>query len=501
MGKRICRRKYDWCRKKGGTADAKALQKQESVVEHLTISIPLNKVKLSTVDQVMLMKVINLLSYLSTLISGAYQMLRVSGCLKLPSQRTLREYRHIGTASQGFSRLLDEQLMKAAEIDTLELWQKCVILILDEMSIHEDLVYDKHSGELIGYTNLGDINNHLLAFEKSLSDPGPPEIANSMLMFMVQGLFIPLQFPYCQFPCCSVTGDLLFKPIWEAVYRIERCGFQVLGITFDGAPANRRFLKLHNASSSHAITYKVQNKYDPQRFIYFFSDPSHLIKTARNCLASSARHMQLLSESVSKALHLLGGPDAEETANFIALFDKFFDSFNVSNYTEANRHRKPFRQPYRSSDDFRLDWLQNEFLGYLTKWEEHVNGIEGINAKTRKSMLLSPQTLLGLKITVNSIVEMVKYLFSLEGVKSFLSNRISQDPIEKFFGCQRQRLSTNENPNAYEFSKNTETLRVVNSICRPSVHGNCRATATTDTIDLAKERRPLHKRRSHRKTL
>ncbi|KAL5509413.1 hypothetical protein EMCRGX_G004783 [Ephydatia muelleri] len=140
-----------------------------------------------------------------------------------------------------------EQLMKAAEIDTLELWQKCIILILDEMSIHEDLVYDKHSRELIGYTNLGDINNHLLAFEKSLSDPGPPEIANSKLMFMVQGLFIPLQFPYCQFPCCSVTGDLLFKPIWEAVYRIERCGFQVLGITFDGASANRRFLKLHNA--------------------------------------------------------------------------------------------------------------------------------------------------------------------------------------------------------------------------------------------------------------
>ena len=67
----------------------------------------------------------------------------------------------------------------------------------------------------------------------------------------------------------------------------------MLGITFDGASANRRFLKLHNASSSHAITYKVQNKYDPQRFIYFFSDPSHLIKTACNCLASSARHMQV----------------------------------------------------------------------------------------------------------------------------------------------------------------------------------------------------------------
>ena len=49
MGKRFCRRKYYWCRKKGGTADAKALHEQESV-EHLTISIPLNKVKLYQVD-------------------------------------------------------------------------------------------------------------------------------------------------------------------------------------------------------------------------------------------------------------------------------------------------------------------------------------------------------------------------------------------------------------------------------------------------------------------
>ena len=41
-----------------------------------------------------------------------------------------------------------------------------MVLILDEMHIKEDLVYDKHTGELVGFTNLGSINQHLQAFEK-----------------------------------------------------------------------------------------------------------------------------------------------------------------------------------------------------------------------------------------------------------------------------------------------------------------------------------------------
>ena len=44
-------------------------------------------------------------------------------------------------------------------------------------------------------------------------------------------------------------------------------------------------------------------------------------------------------------------------------------------------------------------------------------------------------------------VGMVKYLFNLKGVKFFLSEKISQDPLEKFFENQRQR-GVNENPTA-----------------------------------------------------
>ena len=65
-------------------------------------------------------------------------------------------------------------------------------------------------------------------------------------------------------------------------------------------------------------------------------------------------HMQVLSESVWKALQLTGGPEVEETVRFISFFDKFFDCFNVSSYSAGRRHRKVFQQPYRSSTDFRL---------------------------------------------------------------------------------------------------------------------------------------------------
>ena len=95
---------------------------------------------------------------------------------------------------------------------------------MDEMHIKEDLVYNKHSGELIGFVNLGDINSHLLRFERSLSgDEYVAEpLAKSMLTMMVRGLFTALKFPYARFPCKTISGDLLYSPFWEAVCRIER---------------------------------------------------------------------------------------------------------------------------------------------------------------------------------------------------------------------------------------------------------------------------------------
>ena len=75
---------------------------------------------------------------------------------------------------------------------------------------------------------------------------------------------------------------------------------------------------------------------------------------------------------------------------------------------------------------------------------------------------------------MKSFVELVPVLFSISGVKCFLSERICQDPLEKFFGCQRQRGGRHENPNVKRFIQNTQALTVADSFCRDFVKGNCR---------------------------
>ena len=49
--------------------------------------------------------------YLRYKSSGAYEALKESGCLKLPSQRTLRDYTHVIKAANGFTLEGDEQLV------------------------------------------------------------------------------------------------------------------------------------------------------------------------------------------------------------------------------------------------------------------------------------------------------------------------------------------------------------------------------------------------------
>ena len=146
---------------------------------------------------------------------------------------------------------------------------------------------------MVGFTNLGDINSHLLAYEHLMrgDETAMAPLANSMLVLLVRGLFNHLEFPYTQFPCTALCGDQMYDLLWEAVGRLELCGFKVLALTCDGLAANRRFFRLHDPDSK-SILYKVANPYAADgRHLYFLADPPHLIKTVRNCWASKTRKL------------------------------------------------------------------------------------------------------------------------------------------------------------------------------------------------------------------
>ena len=70
--------------------------------------------------------------------------------------------------------------------------------------------------------------------------------------------------------------------------------------------------------------------------------------------------IQVLSGTVSKALSLTGGEVATETIHFVSMMDHFFDYFNVGNYTAGKLSRNPFKEPYRSVSDFRLNVSGND---------------------------------------------------------------------------------------------------------------------------------------------
>lgn len=150
--------------------------------------------------------------------------------------------------------------------------------------------------KIIGCAHLGEINSHLDVFEKTMEEETDEQepLAKSILVFMVRGLFNKLQFPYAQFPCNSLHGYELYDIFWEAVERLERCGFNVLACTCDGLSVNRRFFKMHG---SDELVYKVVNPYsEEKRPLFFFSDPPHLLQTTRNCWSSNKRLLWVSSE-------------------------------------------------------------------------------------------------------------------------------------------------------------------------------------------------------------
>ena len=155
--------------------------------------------------------------------------MRESGFITLPSERTLRDYTHAFKAKPGIQEEVNEQLAREAKLEKLEAWQTHVCLVMDEVKVKEGLVYDKHTGYILGFVDLGSVNNHLddlLGQVCSDYDKSVDEVATHMLVFLVRGLFINLKFAYAQFPCQSLNAATLYPIVWDVIRNLELTGFK-----------------------------------------------------------------------------------------------------------------------------------------------------------------------------------------------------------------------------------------------------------------------------------
>jgi len=221
--------------------------------------------------------------YLQHRSSGAYSTLRNSELLALPSERTLRDYRHFAPSAVGFSKDTDMQLLDLLKQQPQQNLSKYVSILIDEMYIKEGLVFDKKTGALIGFADLGNINNLFSEYEDTANSK-PKPLAKAMLTFMLRGTFTNMKFLYAQFPAVSTKGMDIFVLLWQAIDRLTRLGLTVLTVTCDGASNNRKMFEMHGLTNG--LPYKTTNVFDvDKQEIFFICDPPHMIKTIRNCFA------------------------------------------------------------------------------------------------------------------------------------------------------------------------------------------------------------------------
>jgi len=196
--------------------------------------------------------------------SKAYNTIRNSGILTLPSEQTLREYTHLSSTKVGFSVDAERQLLDLLNVK--ENLAKYGVTLIDEMYVKQGVVFDNHTG---GYTDLGEVSNQLSDFERSLHTENPKlhqPLAKSMLVFMYRGLFSNIALPFAQFPVSSPKGHDIFPLLWEALNRI---GCIILGVTCDGATPNWKLFRMQDAK---ALTQPTkQSKYFQRMVKKYFS--------------------------------------------------------------------------------------------------------------------------------------------------------------------------------------------------------------------------------------
>ena len=95
----------------------------------------------------------------------------------------------------------------------------------------EGLVYDKDHRNLIGFANLGKINDIFYSSRM----PYMGKICNNNLeVLIIRDLFHKLNFPYARF-AVSNCDNLLMNSVWEVAFTLKRMGFHVLALMCDGA--------------------------------------------------------------------------------------------------------------------------------------------------------------------------------------------------------------------------------------------------------------------------
>ena len=203
--------------------------------------------------------------------SSAYDELRATNILTLPCRRTLRDYSNHVKPSTGFNPQVTEELIKTSS--HLQGYQRFVCLSFDEIKIQEKLVFDKYTGDLVGFVDLGDPEMNFSTFEDT------NKLASYVMVYYIRGLASDLKFSFAYFGTDGMNAYQIMTTFWDAVSILEMtCKLPVICAVSNGTSSNRKFYKMHGFMDDalSEVVYRSINLFaEESRYLYFLQ--MHLI--------------------------------------------------------------------------------------------------------------------------------------------------------------------------------------------------------------------------------
>ncbi|KAK3086240.1 hypothetical protein FSP39_015651 [Pinctada imbricata] len=255
---------------------------------------------------------------------SAYQDLRNSGIILLPAKSTLIEYKNSVKQKPGIQNKNMEWMHQEASKKNISDFGRTGGLIIDEMTIQEDLQIQRKDDawEVIGAENMGNTNN---AINTIVSGKRQIKLATTIVQIMFHGK-TGFRWPVVFHSSTTANSHQLYNIIWESISALGEKDFKIDYIMFDGAAANRSLTHLM-CDNPKMSEYTIIDVFDNNHTINIIQDIKHVLKKIRNNLEASRS-----SNANSNKRHLI-------LNSYPVLWEHFENAF-IFNYQSGLRIHK-----------------------------------------------------------------------------------------------------------------------------------------------------------------
>jgi hypothetical protein len=414
--------------------------------------------------------------------TSGYNAIRDSKFMILPSESTLHSYT-VPRREKGIHQARLTELSCLAK--TLPDNKREVSVIFDEMALQPNVNFDT-SGMMEGFaTNQ--------SFEK-------PQLATSMLCFMVQGLKQNFHEIVSFHPVHSLGADFLQKCFLQVIHLLMKAGFNPKLSVCDNHSVNRKLYRsLSNKTDEELMRDPVfQNPYKPSEEIVLIHDSVHILKCIRNnwfrkpvwelpnqskISWSLLEKLRLIEEDlpirkahplsnkslkpnnidkqkVKLAYNVVSWPvrnsllwysnlkpeefpksDVEETVKFMDAARNFFEILNINHVKKG---------PISSENSKKMSTLKE-----LQIYFENIH----------QCGIFTKETYQALQQTISGSLAIIKILLhSEEGRVLVFTGRFQQDPLEEHFGYQRRHSGCAYRITPLQFAQTERKLTNLSSL-------------------------------------